>query len=274
MLYKLILKHWILRYLAGETAVLLNRFGLLPNFYQNLASRWQGSRCFRKGKLNWSSNGYWELDPMPDETELMELYRTTFQPMESWSFKEKSIAADLRDFDHVNLLKQTYPHELKGIRFLNFGAGLGGASYILKLLGARVTNIEPFHLPSFDWEHYPNLSFAEGKFDVIYSSHSLEHVTDVQTTMTRFDQLLKKGSYLFIEVPNCRQSNCTDPQNGGQDGMVRTPHTIYFTMDFFKTLPYQEILLSTFEGGIGEQDIPSVTSHEDGNVIRYIGRKN
>ena len=92
--------------------------------------------------------------------------------------------------------------------------------------------------------------------------------------MAKFDSLMNVGSYLFIEVPNCRQSNCDRPENGGQDGKIYSPHTIYFTLDFFRLLPYQKLALATYNGGISEENIPTVANHEDGNVIRYVGKKN
>ena len=273
MLIRLVLRIPILKFLSGEIAVFLKRCGLLPKAYHNLANRWQGSRCFRNTKLQWSPNGYWELNSMPNQGELMQFYNTTFQPSEYWDFKEKTISADLRDFDHTKLLKETYLDDIKGLRFLNFGSGRGGISFILHLMGAYVTNIEPSVMEDFGWEHYFDLSEVHGTFDVIYSSHSLEHVTSVEATMAKFDSLMTTGSYLFIEVPNCRQSNCTRPENGGQDGKIYSPHTIYFTLDFFRSLPYTKLLLATYTGGIREETIPTMANHEDGAVIRYIGRK-
>ena len=274
MLIKLVLQIPILKSLSGEIAVFLKRCGLLPKTYHNLADRWHGSRCFRNAKLQWSPNSYWELNPMPNQSELMKFYNNTFQPSEYWDFKEKTISADLRDFDHTKLLKETYPDDIKGMRFLNFGSGAGGISFILHLMGADVTNVEPSIMEDFGWKHSYDLSEVHGTFDIIYSSHSLEHVTSVKATMANFDSLMNKGSYLFIEVPNCRQSNRTRSENGGQDGKIYSPHTIYFTLDFFRSLPYEHILLSTFNGGISEETIPTIADHEDGNVIRYIGRKN
>ena len=274
MLIRLILKSPMLKFLSGEIAVFLKRYGFLPKTYHNLANRWHGSRCFRNAKLQWSPNGYWELNPMPNQGELMQFYSNTFQASEYWDFKEKIISANLRDFDHMKLLKETYLDDIKDMRFLNFGSGAGGISFILHLMGAKVTNVEPSVMTDFGWKHYYDLSEVNGTFDIIYSSHSLEHVTSVEATMAKFDSLMHIGSYLFIEVPNCRQSNCARPENGGQDGKIYSPHTIYFTLDFFKSLPYQKLILATYNGGISEETIPTVANHEDGNVIRYIGKKN
>ena len=80
-----------------------------------------------------------------------------------------------------------------------------------------------------------------------------------------YDSLADDG-VIFIEVPNSRL-----PENGGNNGRIVVPHTYYFTMGFFETLPFEVMHLETYKElgngfhGIAEDDC--------GEVIRFIGRK-
>jgi 2-polyprenyl-3-methyl-5-hydroxy-6-metoxy-1,4-benzoquinol methylase len=47
-----------------------------------------------------------------------------------------------------------------------------------------------------------NIPQGVGKFDLVLLSHVLEHVLDVQTTISVIDELLNPGGQLYIECPN------------------------------------------------------------------------
>ncbi len=46
-----------------------------------------------------------------------------------------------------------------------------------------------------------NLQFADGEFDLVYSSHSLEHSYDVESSIREFCRVLGRPGYVFVEVP-------------------------------------------------------------------------
>ena len=46
-----------------------------------------------------------------------------------------------------------------------------------------------------------------GTFDLIYSSHSLEHVDDIFSTIEKFQSISHENTIFFFEVPNCFNKN-------------------------------------------------------------------
>ena len=41
------------------------------------------------------------------------------------------------------------------------------------------------------------------KFDLITTTHSLEHLSDINSIFTKFKEILNKDGHIFFEVPNC-----------------------------------------------------------------------
>ncbi|MGY8993668.1 MAG: class I SAM-dependent methyltransferase [Rhodospirillales bacterium] len=61
-----------------------------------------------------------------------------------------------------------------------------------------------------------------GPFDLIYSTHVLEHVTNTVDHMKGFCRLLREGGYVFIEVPDFWQG----------EGLIRQTHGIAHCQTF------------------------------------------
>ena len=121
-----------------------------------------------------------------------------------------------------------------GSKVLNFGAGHGGISHLFWTRGMRVTNVEPseiHHSYKERWEQFANINHVPNaeKFDLIYGSHSLEHVADLALFYACIKRILKPGGRIFWEVPNGN-----NPKSGGCNGQVLIPHTYYFTQSFFR----------------------------------------
>jgi predicted SAM-dependent methyltransferase len=47
-------------------------------------------------------------------------------------------------------------------------------------------------------------SVADNTYDFVYSSHCLEHLTNIEESLTNWVRILKTGGYLFIVVPDWR----------------------------------------------------------------------
>lgn len=60
------------------------------------------------------------------------------------------------------------------------------------------------------------------RFDLILSSHSLEHVADLAEFMRHIRRILAPRSYMFIEVPNCTDAYFATSNRD-------LPHTYFFT---------------------------------------------
>jgi hypothetical protein len=263
-----------LRDVGKHVALALFRVGLLPRKYR---VRTQRFAMFRQYRLKWNDRGFWLMDPMPTEAVLAAYYGSVY-----WDERgagARNTLLNPRDLDHFLMLKPRLEKMLaeKGsFRALNFGAGHGGISHLLHTMGAEVWNAEQGGLRNAltgeRWTTVDTIDQAEGKFDLVYGSHSLEHVQDIDTFLGALDSKLAPGGLIFFEVPNCRRSNCAVNINGGDNNKTLPPHTYYFTLDFFRGLPYQPLLLATFNHGEYEDSRYVIQPQEDGQVIRYMAQ--
>jgi len=223
-------------------------------------------------QLQYSSDGYFYLDPMPSVDSLDKYYRQLY-----WNDRSgKVYGVNTRDLVHYFLLKSLVPHEMSsGKVFLNFGAGHGGISNLCWLDGMEIINIEPSMLPQFyeqRWKTLEKISDVEDRaVDVIYGSHSLEHVQDIEQFKKEVERVLKPEGILFWEVPN---ADC--PANGAQNGRLDIPHTYYFQAEFFRRW-FKEVLLC--EGYEQSQKFDVIDRWRDykdskGSVVRALGRIN
>jgi SAM-dependent methyltransferase len=149
---------------------------------------------------------------------------------------------------------------------LNFGSGHGGISYLLRARGYRVLNVDPSSTSSPFFESASAVPVGQNEFDVVYASHSLEHVTDPVGTVEKLVSCLRKDGIFYVEVPNPMVG-----RNPSQLPELHPPHTIYFTPAFFEELPLRTIRLGTFDyrgdlDGVWRDD-------EHGEVIRFIGAR-
>jgi SAM-dependent methyltransferase len=231
-------------------------------------------KIFSKCSLKFSDDGYYCLDPMPSVEELDEYYNNYY--WDDTKKAKKTYGANSRDFLHYYLLKEYIPEVLvKGKVFLNFGAGHGGMSHLSWLDGMEVVNIEPSLLPKFyedRWVTYADISAVEdASVDLIYGSHSLEHVQDIEHSKKEFKRVLKPNGLLFWEVPNADNKN-----TGSQHGRVDIPHTYYFKTDFFNKWFTETLLNDGFEQESWKKTniIENWNEYKDakGVVVRALGR--
>ncbi len=244
-------------------AILLLRVGLLPAKWQErtrvLWKRRECHRRFRLHKLVWDDRGVFCLHPKPDKKLVMGYYEETY-----WDFRtDKGAILRERDITHYQHLKKLCPELFLGERkrVLNFGSGHGGLSVLLHVVGHSVVNVEPAGVKPFfpeHWECKKDLNDATGAFDLIYSSHSLEHVFDLEETLSALKQRSHGKTLFFIEVPNCSLAEAQK---------VAPPHTYYFTMEFFRRLFAEHRMCSTFH----RNDSLKSADGEEGGVIRFVG---
>jgi len=134
---------------------------------------------------------YFYLDPMPHDTELRIFYQTKYGN----KINRKSIIG-LRDLQHFEILKEYAPDYLsKDLVFLNFGSNLGGVSHLIRSCGLNVINIDVIKVPNFyenKWESFESiLKVKDESVDIVYGSHSLEHVTDINEFKLQVKRILK-----------------------------------------------------------------------------------
>jgi SAM-dependent methyltransferase len=242
------------------------RLARANNLYLNKSAK----KVFSKCRLKESDEGFLFLDPMPSVNELNEYYSSVY-----WGSRNgKNHGVSARDLVHYNIIKKYIPQVLmKGNVFLNFGAGHGGISNLCWLDEMQIVNVEPSLLPDFyenRWKTYANISEVEDStVDIIYGSHSLEHVQDIEEFKREVKRVLKPSGFLFWEVPNAEW-----PGNGAQKGRVDIPHTYYFKADFFNRW-FSEILLCDGYDNSHQSNVienwPEYTNGK-GRVLRALGR--
>ena len=217
-----------------------------------------------KRKLVDTNNGYWRLEPKLTSLELNDYYSKLYYKHHR-SKIDKNITP--RDLDQFILIKEKILdlNKTKSYNIINFGSGYSGISYLFMILGHNVVNIDPAieDNDGFGIKTIKQIENYNGKADLFFSSHSLEHVTDLNLFFYELYKILKDGSYLFFEVPNCEHKH----KNGGINGKIIPPHTYYFKLSYFENLKFK-----TLENKLYSQKKTPHLVDKEGEVIRYIGR--
>lgn len=226
---------------------------------------------FSGRRLTWDSRGYWKVNPMPSDSQLADYYATTY-----WSARgDQPSRLRGRDLSHfldldplLDSVATTSANERKA---LNFGAGHGGISFLLRAKGFRVLNVDPSPTPSPFFITSTELPSERDEFGLVYSSHSLEHVTDPESTIKALVDCLRPGGILYVEVPNALAGMSSQDEHDRHGPAMHPPHTVYFTRTFFEGLPLRTVRLGTFDY---QDDVSGLWRDDDvGEVIRYIGAK-
>ena len=226
---------------------------------------------FEDCKLKWNENGYWVVDPMPSVTKLNEFYETSY-----WATRDDRQTwlrhRDLSHFDQLNPYIRSLVDQNNKPLAANFGAGHGGISFLLRALGFSVTHIDPYPGDMSIFQYAPSLESIGSKVDLIYGSHSFEHVTDVEATFSQVVNSLNKGGILFVEVPNALSPYYSSIEaNNVRVPLIQPPHTVYFTESYFRNLGLEVLSLETYK----YEGDPWGTPAQEGNgeVIRFMGKK-
>lgn len=221
--------------------------------------------------LKESDNGYFYVDPMPTKKELDTYYQNAY-----WGSRSGNrYGVKIRDLIHYDILKKLIPNFFLEEKVVaNFGAGYAGVSNLFWVEGHDVINIEPSEIPkSYNsrWQHYKSISeLDDSSIDLLYSSHSMEHVQDISSFKSEVKRVLRPGGLLFFEVPNAE-----NPLNGAMNNKIDIPHTYYFKKSFFNSW-FSEILLNdSFNDKYRESNLVEDWTNckiFNGPVIRALGR--
>ena len=230
----------------------------------SLAGNSTARKVFSKCKLSYSDDGFYFLDPMPTVDELDAYYSSVY-----WDSRAgKNYGMNMRDIVHFEILREFVSDILvDGKVFMNFGAGHGGISHLCWLEGMEIVNVEPSSLPQFymeRWNTVENIRKVKANsIDLIYGSHSLEHVHNIDEFKSEVTRVLKPGGFIFWEVPN-----------GVCSVKVHIPHTYYFETTFFEKWFSRTLLCGGYEQSHRFDVIQDWKSFEDGKgaVIRALGQ--
>ena len=260
MLIKLI-KYFLIRFkfFLNTLIVLLFRVKLLPKHFHPRAKvelklrKYQ--RDFDKLELSYDKLGFYYVVPMPSKDYLSSFYKETY-----WNNRlDKNFPVRKRDIEHYKLLLKTFPNFNEASKnILNFGSGHYGISVLLSLKNHNIVNFD-YHTSDkiFEerWTNVNDLNKINESFDLIYSSHSLEHVQNIYETIEKLKKISHDKTIFFFEVPNCYQKEYQK---------IHMPHTYYFTKLFFKNC-FKKIDVCKFYNGEEE-----VIEESKSNILRIL----
>lgn len=229
--------------------VLIPFVNMLPN---SLAFRLIGYRIFKaKNKIIYDDiNHVYKLERMPSPEELSIYYEHSY-----WSHFNIPTLLDKRDILHYNffvenILNMYWQGDRHKGKFVNYGGAFGGICFLTAVSGRETLNVD-FTASQADANPFitlsPNDFWGDTDFeeaiDFFYASHSIEHVQDISTFKENLKRVLKPGGIFFGEVPNAGTENPEFMKlTGGSNGEIITPHTYYFTKEFFYNLLGFEVL--------------------------------
>lgn len=111
-----------------------------------------------------------------------------------------------------NAIEEFIPN---GSKFLDIGCGKGHGLSLAARKGCQVIGVDPFpdnagvspELQDLGCEYSivegfcENLPFKDGSFDVVYSSHMLEHTSDYAKSISEMHRVLQPNGVLIMGVP-------------------------------------------------------------------------
>lgn len=175
------------------------------------------------------------INPMPSNEELdyfyKKIYRSNNRPpylIDENYDDQKKYYLDDKNLSYISYL--TTLIDLKKIKnFYDFGCGNGDLGYALKKkfpnLSLYCTEGDSYCeriLKDREYNNLKDINDIKYNFDLITTTHSLEHLTDINSVLRKFKDFLNPEGYIFFEVPNCTQEYF-------EGRPYDSPHLLFFT---------------------------------------------
>jgi SAM-dependent methyltransferase len=110
----------------------------------------------------------------------------------------------------VRLLEHAISKEPKTV--LDVGVGKAQHAHCFLAQGCSVTGLDPappqLEHPNYEHIHsgYEIAGLGDRQFDMVWCSHTLEHIPNIQHFLIHLRKWVKPGGWLFIAVPSSRQN--------------------------------------------------------------------
>ena len=169
----------------------------------------------------------------------IQIYKEKFWGKDNGWDATKIIESNFTDIDSqgkkrhwISQMKYCKPYLENKKTVLEIGSGQGQAMYWFENNGFTVTGIEPdennVKLINQKLNSHCVLGFVEDfeineKFDIIWVSHVLEHLTKPYEFLRKIQKNLRDDGIFFIEVPNCENGFMLN------SSISRLPHTFHFS---------------------------------------------
>lgn len=231
-----------------------------------------------KGKIAVCKNcGFGEALNKPAKDHLKNYYNKfywqNFRNQKSGNLKNISFNKNIRAIQQFNFIKNNCNLNLQK-SILEVGGGSCCTSLLLRENSNQNNDLSC--CDSIFWAEYyeqNNINFIDKyfpfiqnkKYDLILSSHQLEHVDDLVSNINGFRSLLNDNGFLFIEVPNT-------PEIYWKRYIIDTPHLFFFTkkslINIFQRQNFKLIDVVSF-GNTYDEILKK--KRQDYNVIRDDG---
>ena len=203
---------------------------------------------------------FYFASPMPLDEKLNYFYRKIYRApgrphyIYSEDLNDSSIYSS-KNLNYI-LYLSSFIDFSKVKNILDFGAGSGDLGYLIKKHFNHI-QLHSFENDQFSQEilkkrsyiNYNKINQINTKFDLIFSLHSLEHLTDL-SIMEVFKNLTANNGNFFFEVPNCpfKKKFIERPYD--------SPHLLFFTKNSLekisKSINFKLINLSYASYGLDE----------------------
>jgi 2-polyprenyl-3-methyl-5-hydroxy-6-metoxy-1,4-benzoquinol methylase len=105
--------------------------------------------------------------------------------------------------NHTDIFIDSMPKDFfKDKSIIDFGSGDGYAARRLKELGANEILTVDLLQSQYSDHHATNIFTVEGKYDIIWSHHCLEHIPNYFNALNKLRGLLNDTGHLILAVPN------------------------------------------------------------------------
>ena len=217
---------YFLRFFFKKIDFLIPNFTFLKKLKKNSSNVFKGNIYIcKKCRLG-------EAVEKPSVSELSKYYQNfywqSFRNNKNENLLNKSFNKSSRAIQQANYILKYSLKEINDI--LEVGGGNCDTSLLLR---DKNNKIKISCCDSKFWKDYYKTNIinhieelfpfsSESKYDLIISSHHLEHMLDLKNSINALYNLLKDDGYLFVEVPNT-------PDVYWKRYIIDTPHLFFFT---------------------------------------------
>ena len=219
------------------------------------------------------------VHPMPSSKTLNHFYEKVYRsdgrpPYLVGENYEEQKKHYLEDKNLSYLIYLTTLVDLSKIKSIyDFGGGDGDLGYALKRKFSQLqlfcTENDSYCEKILEERGYTNFKVFDEikqKFDLIITTHSLEHLSNINNIFKKFNEILNDKGYIFFEVPNC-----TDKYWSGRP--YDSPHLLFYTKKSFEKLAYMhgyEFINFSFSAYSFKQDHKN---QKESQINYYRGKK-